>query len=61
MVDMEHVKVYTASSIPAAASYPAINSLQWNEDGQLLYLTKNAVYILVSMALQILVISDILI
>ncbi|KAH9962694.1 putative zinc-finger of transcription factor IIIC complex-domain-containing protein [Russula dissimulans] len=46
MVDMEHVKVYTASSVPAAASYPTINSLQWNADGQLLFLTKNAVYIL---------------
>ncbi|KAI9510017.1 putative zinc-finger of transcription factor IIIC complex-domain-containing protein [Russula earlei] len=46
MVDMEHVTVYTASSVPAAASHPAINSLQWTEDGQLLFLTKIAVYIL---------------
>ncbi|KAH9987160.1 transcription factor IIIC subunit delta N-term-domain-containing protein [Russula compacta] len=43
---MEHVTVYTASNIPAAVSHPTLNSLQWTEDGQLLFLTKTAVYIL---------------
>jgi hypothetical protein len=47
---MEHVTVYTASNIPAAVSHPTINSLQWTEDGQLLFLTKTAVHILVSIA-----------
>ncbi|KAI0272725.1 transcription factor IIIC subunit delta N-term-domain-containing protein [Gloeopeniophorella convolvens] len=43
---MEHVTVYTALSVPAAASHPTISCLQWTEDGQLLFATKAAVYIL---------------
>ncbi|KAI0251386.1 putative zinc-finger of transcription factor IIIC complex-domain-containing protein [Lactifluus subvellereus] len=46
MGDVEHVTIYTASSVPAAASHPTINCLQWTEDGQLLFLTKTAVYVL---------------
>jgi hypothetical protein len=45
---MEHITVYATSSVTAAASLPTINALQWTEDGQLLFLTKTAVYILVS-------------
>lgn len=40
--------MYTASSFTAAASHPTVNALQWTEDGQLLFLTKTALYILVS-------------
>jgi hypothetical protein len=43
---MECITVYSASSVTAAASHPSINALQWTEDGQLLFLTKTAVYIL---------------
>ncbi|KAN0115650.1 Transcription factor IIIC subunit delta N-term domain containing protein [Russula decolorans] len=46
MGEMEHITVYTTSSVTAAASHPTINALQWTEDGQLLFLTKTAVYIL---------------
>ncbi|KAI0294320.1 transcription factor IIIC subunit delta N-term-domain-containing protein, partial [Multifurca ochricompacta] len=44
--NMEHVTIYAASSVPAAASHPTISCLQWTEDGQLLFVTKTAVYIL---------------
>lgn len=48
MGELEHITVYTTSSVTATASHPTINALQWTEDGQLLFLTKTAVYILVS-------------
>ncbi len=62
MGDMEQITVYTTSSITAAASHPTTNTLQWTEDGQLLFLTKTAVYILVSIILwQLFPLPDILI
>lgn len=45
-VDMEDVTIYTASSVPGAASHPTLNCLQWTGDGQLLFSTKSSVYIL---------------
>ncbi|KAI9440782.1 putative zinc-finger of transcription factor IIIC complex-domain-containing protein, partial [Lactarius indigo] len=38
--------IYTASSVPGAASHPTLNCLQWTGDGQLLFSTKSSVYIL---------------
>ena len=62
MDDMEHITVYTTSSVTAAASHPTINALQWTDDGQLLFLTKTAVYILVSIIFwQLFPLPDILI
>jgi hypothetical protein len=62
MGEMEHITVYTTSSVTAAASHPTINALQWTEDGQLLFLTKTAVYILVSIIFwQLFPLPDILI
>ncbi|KAH9066910.1 hypothetical protein EDB87DRAFT_1672110 [Lactarius vividus] len=43
---MEDVTIYTASSVPGAASHPALNCLQWTGDGQLLFSTKSSIYIL---------------
>ncbi|KAI9451937.1 putative zinc-finger of transcription factor IIIC complex-domain-containing protein [Lactarius psammicola] len=43
---MEDVTIYTASSVPGAASHPTLNCLQWTGDGQLLFSTKYFVYIL---------------
>ncbi|KAH9074878.1 transcription factor IIIC subunit delta N-term-domain-containing protein [Lactarius deliciosus] len=43
---MEDVTIYTASSVPGAASHPTLNCLQWTGDGQLLFSTKSSVYIL---------------
>jgi len=48
MGELEHITVYSTSSVTATASHPTINALQWTDDGQLLFLTKTAVYILVS-------------
>ncbi|KAA1468914.1 hypothetical protein DENSPDRAFT_834407 [Dentipellis sp. KUC8613] len=42
---MSHVPVYTALSIPVAASFPSINCLQWTSDGQIMFAAKNAIYI----------------
>lgn len=39
--------LHTALNIPTAIAHPAIHSLQWSCDGQLLFLTKTAIYILV--------------
>lgn len=43
---MEDITIYTASSVPGAASHPTLNCLQWTGDGQLLFSTKSSVYIL---------------
>ena len=48
-ISMEDITIYTASSIPGAASHPTLNCLQWTGDGQLLFSTKSSVYILVSL------------
>jgi hypothetical protein len=47
-ISMENITIYTASSVPGAASHPTLNCLQWTGDGQLLFSTKSSVYILVS-------------
>lgn len=39
--------VHDALTIPAAGSQPSINCLQWTNDGQILFLTKTAIYIIV--------------
>lgn len=49
-IGMEDITIYTASSVPGAASHPTLNCLQWTGDGQLLFSTKSSVYILVSQA-----------
>ncbi|ETW79260.1 hypothetical protein HETIRDRAFT_478665 [Heterobasidion irregulare TC 32-1] len=38
--------VHDALTIPAAGSQPSINCLQWTNDGQILFLTKTAIYII---------------
>ncbi|KAI0048739.1 hypothetical protein FA95DRAFT_1517013 [Auriscalpium vulgare] len=45
---MVQATVHTALNIAIAASYPSINCLRWTEDGQILFLTKTAVYIMTS-------------
>ncbi|THH15736.1 hypothetical protein EW146_g4774 [Bondarzewia mesenterica] len=43
---MAHVTVYTALNVPTAASQPSTGCLQWTADGQILFVTKTAIYIL---------------
>ncbi|TFY72445.1 hypothetical protein EVG20_g550 [Dentipellis fragilis] len=43
---MSHVPVYTALSIPVASSFPSVNCLQWTSNGQIIFVAKNAIYIL---------------
>lgn len=43
--------LHTALKIQTAVAQPDIHSLQWGGDGQLLFLTKTSIYILVSVAL----------
>ncbi|KAI0917842.1 hypothetical protein AcV5_002680 [Taiwanofungus camphoratus] len=42
----EHASILTALSLPAVSSLPSLYCLQWTGDGQILLLTKAAVYIL---------------
>ena len=39
--------VYAALTIPTVTAYPSVNCLQWSADGQLCFVSKNAVHILV--------------
>ena len=39
--------VYTALTIPTVTAYPSVYCLQWSSDGQLCFVSKNAVHILV--------------
>ena len=39
--------VYAALAIPTVTAYPSISCLQWSADGQLCFVSKNAVHILV--------------
>lgn len=39
--------VSAALNVPTATSYPSVNCLQWSSDGQLCFVTKTAIYILV--------------
>ena len=45
--------LHTALDIPTAVAQPDIRSLQWTDDGQLLFLTKTSIYILVGTLLKI--------
>lgn len=40
--------IYAAIAVPTHTPHPSNHSLQWSADGQLVLITKNAVYILVS-------------
>ena len=40
--------IYTALNIPTVVSYPSANCLQWSGDGQACFVSKSAVYILVT-------------
>ncbi|KAH9943814.1 transcription factor IIIC subunit delta N-term-domain-containing protein [Amylocystis lapponica] len=44
---MDQLMIYTALSLPAVSASPSANCLRWTGDGQLVMLTKSAVYILV--------------
>ena len=39
--------ISSALNVPTATSYPSVNCLQWSSDGQLCFVTKTAIYILV--------------
>lgn len=41
---------YTALSLPTVTARPSVGSLQWSGDGQLFFMTKSNVYVLVSSA-----------
>ncbi|KAI0030073.1 putative zinc-finger of transcription factor IIIC complex-domain-containing protein [Vararia minispora EC-137] len=43
---MSLVSVYSALELPAFSPHPSVTCLQWTAEGQLLYLSKNAVFIL---------------
>ena len=45
---MAELPILTAFSLSAVSVAPAVKCLQFSEDGQLIFLTKYAVYILVS-------------
>lgn len=44
---MSTISVHSAIGLPAFALYPSINCLQWTAEGQLIYLSKNAIIVLV--------------
>ena len=39
--------IFTTLSIPTVTSYPSLKTVQWSADGQLAFVTKNAVIVLV--------------
>ncbi|KAE9399582.1 hypothetical protein BT96DRAFT_993904 [Gymnopus androsaceus JB14] len=43
---MEFVPVYTSLNVPTAITSPSINCIQWSEDGQAIFTSKSAVYIM---------------
>lgn len=41
------LSIFTTLSIPTVTSHPSLKTVQWSADGQLAFVTKNAVIILV--------------
>lgn len=44
---MSEFNVYTILNLPTVITFPSPRCLQWTSDGQLIFVTKSAVYVLV--------------